>query len=701
MSPPVIHLPLDLSGTAVTNKVTAELHMVAATGNRAIATRRGPYFTRGMIVRNRVTGTELTPDVHYRAVHFMLEAGLRAGQEICAVVLILPATNATEIEIDYQAIGGEYSASVTAIEQMLEGLDLDNRTVYWGDLIGVPEYFPPTAHLHDIGDVYGFEYIVAVLEQIRRAILQGDQAAFDELRQYIDLQDNALRALITANDALFADHINNTNNPHQTTKAQVGLGNVENYAVASQAEAQAGSSNSLYMTPLRVREAITQQVGTNINAHIANTNNPHATTKAQVGLSNVVNYGLATTAQAQAGSGEAYMTATLTGAAILALATTPMNAHIARTDNPHSTTKAQVGLSNVDNYATASGAQAAAGTATNLFVTPAGVRAAITAIVGDGVAAHIADMNNPHNTNKTQVGLGSVDNARQVYLGGGVGMGNNLIRLGWDGNQILAQVDSSQMGRVHTTAQPDPNIAAHANRTDNPHATTAAQVGLGQVNNWPHATQAQAEAGSNALSYMSPLRTAQAITALAINPLTAAINNRVVIGSNGALNTLTIGPYGYLYYDGDGSVSLRVNGNRYFQFQASGNMYVANGRVIAAQGFQPSDKRLKKDIVKLDARPLWRGLSWKTWTHKETQEVQSGFVAQDIAKIAPDRVTTYDHRTPAGRKVQRMAVDYTGVGAEMAYAAGLEVDRLREQVESQQSLIESLSARLAALEAKK
>lgn len=700
MSPPVIHLPLDLSGNAATNRVAAELHMVSATGNRAIATRRGPYYTRGLIVRNRITGVELTPDVHYRPVHFVLEAGLRAGQEICAVVLILPATNATEIEIDYQAIGGEYSASVSAIEQMLEGLDLDNRTVYWGDLIGVPEYFPPTAHLHDIGDVYGFEYIVAALEQIRRAILMGDQAAFNEMRQYIDLQDNALRALITANDGQFSDHINNVSNPHQTTKAQVGLGNVDNFATASQAEAQAGTANNLFMTPLRVREAITNQVGSNMNAHIANTNNPHATTKAQVGLGNVQNLALATTAQAQAGSGEAYMTATLTGAAIAALATTPMNAHISRTDNPHSTTKAQVGLGNVDNYATATNAQAQAGTATNLFVTPAGVRAAISGIVGDGVAAHISNMDNPHNTTKAQVGLGNVDNARQVQLGGGVGMGTNLIRMGWNGTEVLMQVDSSQMGRVHTTAQPDPNIAAHAARTDNPHNTTATQVGLGQVNNWPHASQAQAEGGTNALSYMSPLRTAQAIQALAVGPLTTAINQRVVIGSNAQLNTLQIGAYGYLYYDGDGSVSLRVNGNRYFQFQAGGNFYVANGRVIAAQGFQPSDKRLKTGITKADSRPLWRSLDWKTWTHKETNEVQTGFVAQDLLKVAPDRVTEYDHKLPSGRQTKRFAVDYSGSAVEMAYAAGRLVDDLIERTHTLEQLLESVTARLTALEGK-
>lgn len=46
-------------------------------------------------------------------------------------------------------------------------------------------------------------------------------------------------------------------------------------------------------------------------------------------------------------------------------------AFIARRDNPNQVTKAQVGLGLVDNFATATGADAVAGTAANLFLTPA------------------------------------------------------------------------------------------------------------------------------------------------------------------------------------------------------------------------------------------------------------------------------------------------------------------------------------------
>ena len=754
MSPPVLHLPLDLTGDAVTNRVTAELHPIAASGNRAVVTQRGPFFTKNLVVRNANTGQTLVPDQDYRPVHMFLEASLRATLEICSVVLVLPACNATEIEIDYSAIGGEYSASVTSIEQMIESLDLDNRTVHWGDLLGAPEYFHPTAHLHDIGDLYGFEYVVAALEGVRRAILMGDQAAFDELRRYIDLQDNELRNLIQSGQGQIEEHINRTDNPHNTTKVHVGLGNVQNYGVATQAQAQAATANNVYMTPLRTREAVQSLVGDTINAHVANMNNPHQVTKAQVGLGNVenlgiasvsqamagsgqaymtatltgtainnlavspmnahigrtdnphnvtktqvglgsvVNYAIATTAQAQAGSGNAYMTATLTGAAITALALTPLNIHVARTDNPHSVTKAQVGLGSVQNYGIASNAQAIAGTATNVYMTPANTRAAIDSLVGNVLNSHTSRTDNPHQVTKTQVGLGNVDNVAQVRAGT-----TNTYVITWNGSIARLYIDGTNIGQIFTASTPDPNIAAHANRTDNPHNTTAAQVGLGNVYNYGIATQAEAEAGSVNTEYMTPLRTAQAINSRAVNPLTALINQRVVTGSNAALNSLTIGSSGYLYQDGS-HVSLRVNGNRYYRFGSDGNFNVLNGRVIAASGFQPSDRRLKDSITDAEARPLWRSVPFKRFRMIETGEFQSGVIAQRMQKIAPDRVYEYEHSS-GKRKVKRLSVDYTGAGFEMAMAAGQEVDRLHEKVAVQEALIAKLMARLDALEEKR
>lgn len=47
-----------------------------------------------------------------------------------------------------------------------------------------------------------------------------------------------------------------TPSTHNHTKSDVGLGSVNNYGIATQAEAEAGTSNTKYMTPLSVKQAI-------------------------------------------------------------------------------------------------------------------------------------------------------------------------------------------------------------------------------------------------------------------------------------------------------------------------------------------------------------------------------------------------------------------------------------------------------------
>ena len=104
-----------------------------------------------------------------------------------------------------------------------------------------------------------------------------------------------------ANQADLTGHIQDQNNPHNVTKAQVGLGNVTNVEQASKSDFQ---------------------------HHLDNHNNPHSVTKAQVGLGNVTNV-------EQASKQE-------------------FNAHATNHNNPHGVTKSQVGLGNVDNIKQAS-----------------------------------------------------------------------------------------------------------------------------------------------------------------------------------------------------------------------------------------------------------------------------------------------------------------------------------------------------------
>lgn len=125
---------------------------------------------------------------------------------------------------------------------------------------------------------------------------------------------------------------------------------------------------------------LTQQIAAkadqaDIDASIA------ALTSASVGLGNVQNYAVATNLEAVNGlATDKYMTPALTKAHTDAVASglqSQIDAKVAQADIDAAVaalTAIDVGLGNLSNFATATVAQTVTGTATNLFVTPAGVK---------------------------------------------------------------------------------------------------------------------------------------------------------------------------------------------------------------------------------------------------------------------------------------------------------------------------------------
>ena len=85
-------------------------------------------------------------------------------------------------------------------------------------------------------------------------------ATQDDMDQAITNVTNTLTTKINTDvgavNTALTNHINNKSNPHGVTKGQVGLGSVVNYGVASQQEAQNGSVDNKYMTPLKTKQAV-------------------------------------------------------------------------------------------------------------------------------------------------------------------------------------------------------------------------------------------------------------------------------------------------------------------------------------------------------------------------------------------------------------------------------------------------------------
>lgn len=290
MNPIVLKYPLDRTGHNPNNLVISEPHELPVNKVRAFVANHGPFFTRNVVLRETTTGRILTPKTHYVAAQLYPEATADVGQEICSIIVITDPTVLSPVEFTYQVLGGEFSADVAGLLAMIADLSIDERTVAWADILGKPTQYVPAPHLHDAGDLYGLEYLVEALERLAQAILVGDEASHQELRNYIQSEIEAVKALIKAINDTAAQHIADHNNPHVTTKDHVKLGLVENYPVANQLEMEAGVATDRYATPQGVSWAIAKFAAGAFADHLKDFNNPHKVDKNQVQLGNVENY---------------------------------------------------------------------------------------------------------------------------------------------------------------------------------------------------------------------------------------------------------------------------------------------------------------------------------------------------------------------------------------------------------------------------
>ncbi|MDO8224627.1 terminase [Bacillus cabrialesii] len=114
------------------------------------------------------------------------------------------------------------------------------------------------------------------------------------------------------------------------------------------------------------------------------------------------------------------------------------------------------------------------------------------------LAAHKNDMNNPHNTTKAQVGLGNVDNVQQAakkdfdkHDQDQVRHITSTERENWNAKETPSEAQNkADQAEANAKAYTD----SFAARRDNPNQVTKAQVGLGNVVNMKQASQADFDA---------------------------------------------------------------------------------------------------------------------------------------------------------------------------------------------------------------
>lgn len=494
------------------NKIVDEAHTITPANGKDFTffiPRKGPFHRRSVVLRDAVTGNELNLGTDYY-FGWRYDDIITSGsvQPVYGAIVMNDPTKTYQVLMDYQNLGGSTMLDDAEIVTLLANTGRDPRRALWTDVVDIPEALPPIPHRESTGVVIGFDSVVEVLYKIADSINSGNVKSMQALMEHVadhhnphritleDLGIDELGNLIPATKeeaeggtdnthymtALRTDqyakavilpilntHVSDQNNPHNVTKSQVGLGSVQNYPVASTTEAEAGVATNRYMTPATSVLLMNSLFKPLVDAHIADKANPHGTTKAQVGLGNVDNYQTATAAEASEGKAtNRFMTPYLVGVAIAGQVNAAIDYHTGDFNNPHKTTKAQVGLGSVDNYATASVQDATAGTATDKFMTPYLTANAIIVQAPIAMEFHTNDNNNPHGVTKTQVGLGNVSNYAMATLTEATGATSN--------ERYMSPYLTDQL------------IAKRLQEAGVGDSVTKESIGLGNVDNYASAT---------------------------------------------------------------------------------------------------------------------------------------------------------------------------------------------------------------------
>lgn len=193
-------LPLDLTGSLVSNKVTGETRSITRDIDRYFVPVNGAIFDHNgsFKIYNALSGARLQPNTQYRLLHLVDSAVKITNKNVYAVIHIVDKT-LTAVRYDYQAVGGVYQNIASVIDSRLSEYLYDttgSNTI--GAVVGVPVQVPPEHHLQNIADFQGTGALVTVLENIRSALILGNAPAFASAYEFIDYRYQQATSAIKA-----------------------------------------------------------------------------------------------------------------------------------------------------------------------------------------------------------------------------------------------------------------------------------------------------------------------------------------------------------------------------------------------------------------------------------------------------------------------------------------------------------------------
>lgn len=227
----------------------------------------------------------LIPNVDYQCIYFNPEVTELTGLNACAAIVVKKKDVDLDLYVTAQLVGGKFCNVSYAIAQVAQTLLNNTRKPHWNNIIGIQDSFRPNGHLHALWQLYGFTQRVVTLKRITKALGDNVNRDMDGLfltfKQELDRVGDSLDVI----EARLTTHIQDTQtNPHRVNKIQVGLDNVVNSSTANETQARATHGNymDIYATPWSLAISVQVNFKTKFDTHVNDFNNPHQVTAAQL-----------------------------------------------------------------------------------------------------------------------------------------------------------------------------------------------------------------------------------------------------------------------------------------------------------------------------------------------------------------------------------------------------------------------------------
>jgi hypothetical protein len=392
--------PFDPTGTAISNKVPPEQHIINPPDYSEyyfIVPKVGPFFENGLVVTHFPSGLVLENGKDFVLGHKFSSASKATGKSLWGSISFYDKTLSGSVEIKYNTIGGVWTIDEHKVLEILSNVINNPRITTWEQVVDLPINFPVIDHDWNLDDLVGASEVVDAINRVTAGIL--DAAATDG----------------EGGGSSVGSHVLDFNNPHGTTKKQIGLEFTPNLPLARAEHLNDPDSVNALVSPKGVRDILAVTINLALNSHVNNKDNVHEVTAEQVGLGNLSNFTIATPEEAVAGiSNETYITPS--GALILIVdkAINPLNNHINDESNPHNVTAEQVGLGDLVNLKLATDDEVIS-MDSNAYITSSNLQLFYNEYISN-INAHLTNENNPHNVTSNDVGLSEVSNLGIVHV---------------------------------------------------------------------------------------------------------------------------------------------------------------------------------------------------------------------------------------------------------------------------------------------